>query len=302
MNSLLDRFAAPLDVDALLTACSPRWGRRRGVIESIEARTATAASIRIRPGRGWAGHRAGQHVTIGIDVDGVRHQRCYSITSAPDSPDGCIEITVQAVEDGTVSPHLVHEASPGDVIVLGEAAGDFTLPPTRRPILLVTAGSGITPAIGMLRTLAARGGTAPDVVVLHHAPTADRVIFGDLLAELAERHPWLRAEVSLTREGGGHLDAVRLDERCPDWRDREAYVCGPLALLDFATDHWSDADLIDRLHVERFTPLTLGAAFAGDETTGASTVTFASSGSATTSPGSTTTLLAVAEDHGLVPP
>src|SRR4051794_32524106 len=103
MNSLLDRLAAPLDLDAVLAACSPRWGRRRGVIESIVPRTTTAASIRIRPGRDWDGHEAGQHVTIGVDVDGVRHQRCYSLTSAPDAADDCIEITVQAVADGTVS-------------------------------------------------------------------------------------------------------------------------------------------------------------------------------------------------------
>jgi ferredoxin-NADP reductase len=294
MNSLLDRFAAPLDLDAMLAAWSPRWARGRGLVESIVPRTATSASIRIRPGRGWRGHQAGQHVTVGVDVDGVRHARCYSLTSTPADRD--VEITVQAVDGGTVSRHLVHAVRPGDVVALGRATGDFTLPATRRPLLFLTGGSGITPAMGMVRTLALRAGAAPDVVVLHHAPTADRVIFGDELADLAHHHPWLRLDLSLTQAGGRRLDADRLEARCPDWRDRKAYACGPAALLDFATGHWADAGVLDRLHVERFTPLVpVGAPGDGG------TVTFAASGSATPAT-SSTTLLAAAEDHGLLPP
>src|SRR5215212_6774066 len=126
----------------------------RGRIEAILPETRDAATIVIRPGRGWRGHRPGQYVRIGIDVDGVRQWRAYSVTSELDRGDGCISITVKAIPDGTVSNHLVHRARPGTVVQLDQAAGEFCLPPELpAKALFVTAGSGITPVMGLLRNL-----------------------------------------------------------------------------------------------------------------------------------------------------
>ena len=79
----------------------------RGRIVEVQPETADAATIVIRPGADWAGHVPGQYVRIGIDVDGVRHWRAYSLTHGPRA-DGRISITVKAVPDGKVSNHLVH--------------------------------------------------------------------------------------------------------------------------------------------------------------------------------------------------
>ena len=311
MNGLLDRLTSPLDLDAYLAAVNPRWGTRlRGVVEAVTPQTSSAASIVIRPGRGWRGHRAGQFVTVGVDVNGVRHQRCYSLTSVPNRPDGRIEITVQAVDGGTVSRHLVERARPGDIVQLDQADGDFTLaaPADRRTpgLLFVTGGSGITPVMGMLRTIAA-GLDQADAVLIHHATSADNVIFATELSELAETAPWLRTEIVVTRAADGstrpgtHLDARRLDEVCPDWRDRQAYVCGPEPLLDFATGHWSTAGLVDHLHLERFTPI----AFDAMPTQRSGSVRFARSridASPDTSPDGSNTLLDLAESAGIAAP
>ena len=124
----------------------------RGRIESVHPETADAATIVIRPGADWAGHVPGQYLRIGIDVDGVRQWRAYSLTHGP-RRDGRISITVKAVPDGLVSNHLVHEARPGTLVHLEQAAGEFVLPPGPGRFLFVTAGSGITPVIGMLRNL-----------------------------------------------------------------------------------------------------------------------------------------------------
>ena len=124
----------------------------RGRIESVHPETADAATIVIRPGADWAGHVPGQYLRIGIDVDGVRQWRAYSLTHGP-RRDGRISITVKAVPDGLVSNHLVHEARPGTLVHLEQAAGEFVLPPEGGKFLMVTAGSGITPVIGMLRNL-----------------------------------------------------------------------------------------------------------------------------------------------------
>ncbi len=124
----------------------------RGRIESVQPETADAATIVIRPGADWAGHVPGQYLRIGIDIDGVRQWRAYSLTHGP-RRDGRISITVKAVPDGLVSNHLVHEARPGTIVHLEQAAGEFVLPPEGGKFLMVTAGSGITPVIGMLRNL-----------------------------------------------------------------------------------------------------------------------------------------------------
>src|SRR6201997_5266384 len=103
----------------------------RGRIEAIEAETASetaqAATVRIRVGRVWCGHRAGQYVRLGIDIDGVRQWRTYSITSSPRQTSH-IAITVKAVADGLVSNYLVHQATAGTLVHLDQATGDFTLP------------------------------------------------------------------------------------------------------------------------------------------------------------------------------
>ena len=159
----------------------------RGRIEEVRPETRDAASIVIRPGRDWLPHTPGQYVRIGIDVEGVRQWRAYSITSVLGRADGCFSITVKAIPDGKVSNHLVHRTRPGTVVQLDQATGDFVLPALRPDkALFVTAGSGITPVMGMLRNWARDVvHEQEDVVLVHSAPTADDVIFGAELRELA---------------------------------------------------------------------------------------------------------------------
>ena len=95
----------------------------RGRIVAVRPETADAATLVIRPGRGWRGHAPGQYIRIGVDVDGVRQWRAYSVTSPPDAPDGRITITVKAIPDGKVSNHLVRRARPGTLVQLDQAHG-----------------------------------------------------------------------------------------------------------------------------------------------------------------------------------
>ena len=103
----------------------------RGRIESVHPETADAATLVIRPGADWAGHVPGQYVRVGIDVDGVRHWRAYSLTHGPRA-DGRISITVKAVPDGKVSNHIVRDSRPGTLVHLEQAAGEFVLPTAPR--------------------------------------------------------------------------------------------------------------------------------------------------------------------------
>lgn len=118
---------------------------------------------------------------------------------------------------------------------------------------MVTAGSGITPVAGMLRTLARRRlpGPAPDVVLLHSAPGPDEFLFRAELTGLAARLPWLSIHTRYTRTAG-RLAPEHMGVLCPDRYDRETWACGPDGLLDALERHWAAAGAGERLRVERF--------------------------------------------------
>lgn len=282
LRGLLDAAVTPLTVDDVLDHFAPLRPAAtglRGRIVSVEPETADAATIVIKPGRDWAGHIPGQYVRVGVDVDGVRLWRTYSLTHGP-RPDGHLSITVKAIPDGRVSQHLVRSARAGQMLQLAQAEGDFVLPQPRPghriPLLLLTAGSGITPVIGMLRNLFSRSdaaamGEAYDIVLVHSAMSRDEVIFGAELRahaaagrlRLVERHT----------DTDGLLTTDDLLAEVPDLDERLAYACGPAGLLDTLEAFYAERRLT--LHTERFRPTVI----AGDAEGG--TVTF--SGSSTSS-------------------
>lgn len=221
-GTLVRSLATPLAPDDYLGLIDPLLSARHpaGRVVAVRPECAGAATLEIRPGRGWAGHRAGQYLPVGLEIDGVRHWRTYSITSPPSrtgAPGGrTLTITVKEDPGGRVSPHLVHRTLPDTVLRLGPAQGEFTLPEDSLPpqMLMLTAGSGITPVAGMLRTLAHRRfpGPAPDVVLLHSAPGPDEFLFRAELAGLAARLPWLSVHARYTRTAGrlvpGHMSVL----------------------------------------------------------------------------------------------
>lgn len=196
------------------------------------------------------GHVPGQYVRIGVDVDGVRQWRAYSLTSPADRADGCISITVKVIPDGRVSTHLVRRARIGTIVQLDQATGDFHLPDaTPERILFVTAGSGITPVMGMLRSSIH---DLDDVVLVHSAPTAADVIFGTELRALA-RQGRIRL-IERHTDGEGMLTMPQLARLVPDLAARQTWGCGPTGMLDAMTGHWQAAGIGAQLHTERFRP------------------------------------------------
>jgi ferredoxin-NADP reductase len=248
-------FSTPLLPDDYLELINPLWSTRelRGRIERIDEETADAVTLVIKPGWAWPGHRPGQYVRVGMAVDGIHHWRAYSITSDPGRPDGCITITPKLLATGKVSPYLVRRARRGVIIRLGGVEGTFTLP-DRLPakLLFISAGSGITPIISMLRSID-RGAGFTDVVHLHSARSADDVIFGAELRELDRRNPAFRLHEQLTSQSG-RMSPGELDGLCPDWRERETFLSGPAAMIGALTEHWERFADRDRLHVEHFQP------------------------------------------------
>jgi stearoyl-CoA 9-desaturase NADPH oxidoreductase len=285
---------SPLLPDDYLELINPLWSTRelRGRIERIEKETDDAVTIWIKPGYEWPGHEPGQYLRVGVIVDGVHHWRAYSITSDPGHPEGWISITPKLVEEGTVTPTLVRKIKPGTVVRLGGVEGDFTLPDdVPEKLLFVSAGSGITPIMSMLRHLS-RCDEVKDVVILHSARTESEVIFGDQLRKLDDKHDDLKVHIQKTKEDG-RISPSDLDELCPDWKDRIAFVSGPSEMLDAMIEHYEEHCDPIRLHLERFQPKLGG----GEEGEGG-TICFSESGCETECKGDTPILVA-GEEAGL---
>ena len=271
----------------------------RGRVESVHPETSDAATLVIRPGADWSGHVPGQYVRIGVDVDGVRCWRAYSLTHGP-RRDGRISITVKAVPDGHVSPYLVRHTRPGTLLHLEQATGEFVLPVTGpRKLLFVTAGSGITPVIGMLRNLypSTDSGVlhlprsaAYDIVVLHVAPSEPESIFLDDLRRL-EAAGVIRL-VARYDDEHGVLDLDDLDSIVPDLDERTTFACGPGGLLDAITDHHDGRGL--PLFTEQFRVSTVVAGEGGS-------VTFEKSGTTVECDGARP-ILEQAEEAGVLMP
>ena len=288
---LTTRLTTPLLPEDYLALLNPLWSERDvcGRIEAVMPETADAATLVIRPGRAWTvgDVRPGQWIRLGVEVNGVRHWRTFSLSRVP-GPDGTFAITVKANPDGLVSRHLVHRVRPGAIVRLGRPEGGFVLPDHPVRPLFLTAGSGITPVMAMLRVL-----ELPDVVVIHSARTQESVIFGDELRALAARRPGF-ALIERHTAAAGRLRLAELDALCPDWTRRPTWACGPQGLLAAAQAHWAAAGAAE-LHVERFqTPALVTGGEGG-------TARFSQSGRTAEASGDTP-LLEVGEEAGALMP
>jgi len=301
VRRLVARMTTPLLPDDYLRMVNPLWSARelRGKVVEVIPETGDAATLRIKPGWGWnIKYQPGQYVGIGVHIDGKWHWRSYSVSSAPDGSgrsarDRQLTITVKAMPEGFLSEHLVRGLDAGTIVRLALPQGEFVLPdPPPSKILFWTGGSGITPVMSMLRTLHRRD-TMPDVVHIHSSPTIDSAIFREERLALAERHHGLHM-IENFDDRHGILDVGRLTKVCPDWKAREAWVCGPAPMLAAAETHWTTARLGKRLHLERFSAVLSRAAEGGR-------ITFATSGKEAEADGATT-LLEAGEAAGIQTP
>ncbi|MBC9732587.1 ferredoxin reductase [Nocardioides marmotae] len=299
LRRVAESAVTPLELDDVLDVFHPlRAGAElRGRIVQVLPETPESATIVLKPGRDWAGHVPGQYVRVGVDVEGVRLWRTYSLTHGP-RPDGCISITVKAIPGGVVSNHLVHRARKGQMLQLAQAEGEFVLPqPLPAKLLLVTGGSGITPVIGMLRNLHSKA-TAPatDIVLVHVNASEGSAIFRAELRALAAAER-IRL-VERFDDQHGLLDVAVLADLVPDLDERLTYACGPAGLLDALEEHHTARGL--ELTTERFRPVLVEA---GDgEGGGTVTLTGAAGSGATLEVDGATPILDAAEQAGVLMP
>ena len=197
-------LTTPLLPDDYIELLNPLWSTRelRGRVIKTIPETSDATTVVIEPSAPWPGHLPGQYLRIGAEIDGVRHWRAYSITSDPNHPRNLVSITVKCVDEGKLSPYFSRKIGQDSMVYLGEVEGTFGLPdPLPEKLLFVSAGSGITPVMSMIRELD-RQGTLNDVIHVHSVHNEEDFIFGDMLRGIADRNPGYDLRVHLSSDAG----------------------------------------------------------------------------------------------------
>jgi len=252
-------LTSPHTIDHYLELVHPMLaaGNVRARVVEVRRETGDASTVVMRPNGAWRGFRPGQHVQFGVEVDGTRRIRVFSVSSAEVRKDRTFSVSVKAHPDGYVSQFLHRELTPGTIVYLSQAEGDFVLPREVPPsLLLASGGSGVTPVMSMLRTLRRQGHTG-DVTFLHYARSRDDEMFTDELDEIAATTD-LRVVRVYTREpepgaelaGRFHVD--HLKHLGIDPVDTLTYVCGPAGLIASVRDTFTELGAAEQLRMEYF--------------------------------------------------
>ena len=296
-SRVVEALASPHGVDRYLEIVNPMWAAREVRARIIDIRREVdvpghppVATITLQPTSTWAGHRAGQHVQLGVDVPGAKRlTRVFTISSSDSKPGERFTITMRANPAGQVSTFLAEQASVGTIVHLSQAQGEFVLP-DRMPehVVFITGGSGITPAMSMLRSLQKRTHRGR-ITVIHYAQSPQHQIFADELADVATTGYGVDLHLLHPELGDPALTPMFLEKLVPDYRDVATWACGPAPLIDAVNTAYDGSDA---LRVEYFQPPKVSGKAGGE-------VTFAHSGASTANSGEP--LLVQAESAGLTP-
>ena len=205
------------------------WTWERPLARVVERREAAlgAVTLVLQPNRHWQGFIPGQHLNLGVEIEGRRVTRSYSLCDVPRA-DGRFAVTVQQVDGGLMSTHLCTRTRVGDVLDIGPAFGDLVLPSTLQGrYLLLAAGSGITPLMSLVRELAARQMPVP-VTLMYWVKTSAHACFVPELQALTQRFPNFQFQLIATQQGGRRIDVELLAPRLAGVAaETHALACGP---------------------------------------------------------------------------
>lgn len=285
----------------------------KALVEQVIDEAADVKTFVLRPNQHWPGMKPGQHVEVLLNVGDQVHHRCYSPSLRPN---GRLAITVKRKEGGVVSPWLHSAVRAGQVLTLGKPRGHFTLgdPLLHRKVLMLAAGSGITPIASMVtQCLSMPKGQRPDLNVMTQFRLPGDVIFrADMLDWAAKGVP---VTLALSRSQGApaadglptvdRLDSAQILRDCPDVAQRHVYLCGPDGFMQKMLQALRDLGVPARhIHTERFemgTAVPLQGAEAAEADLDGAEVVFEHINAAITLKASDQgkTLLQLANEHGL---
>ena len=236
---------------------------RVGKVVAVRDETTSARTIALKV-LDWPGHVAGQHVDVRLTApDGYSAVRSYSIASAPNS-ESCVEITVERLPDGEVSPYLTQELAVGDQLELRGPIGGWFVWRTQQSehVQLIAGGSGIVPLMAMIRSRASAGSTAP-FRLLYSVREPEAVLYRDELQAVSDRDHSLNLTYAYTRatpkcwpRPPGRIDTALIENKTwPSNLGPTCYVCGPTPFVETAAGLLSaSGHAFERIRTERFGP------------------------------------------------
>ena len=244
--------------DFIANEFEPLLAKKRIAAEILDIidETSDVRTFVLRPSVNWTAHLPGQYVSVEVDINGVRHHRHYSLSCSPSEFEehGTISITVKRVSGGRVSNYLHDHLTVGQLLHISQPAGDFVMdlvasdgaasrddsvPVTDAECavgssLFIAAGSGITPIMSMIESLAAAPELAPGnpLTLIYVVRSSSDVIFAKRLTEIAARMSNFSLVIHETSLSG-RLTKEQLAQQCADLETRQIYVCGPYAFMEF---------------------------------------------------------------------
>ena len=264
-SRLINALAAPNGMGRYLEALNPMWSldqnRIPAIITAIHRETDDAVTLELSPNGDWPGFRPGQFCQLYIEINGRLHSRSYSLNSRG----GRVSLTVKAQADGLVSRHINSALKLGDIVRLSPPMGDFVLPEQLPDaILMVAAGSGITPIIAMIEAALKRGYKGGITLLYYNRSEAD-TLFNARLQKLASSHrnfSVLAVYSNGQSELRGHFEQQHLltalgfqntlNSHTGALSLPTCFVCGPETLIQSVSEEYKQLGYSDKFHAERF--------------------------------------------------
>ena len=255
------------NLDFILGEIDPgfRFRQHTAEVRDIIQETPTTRTFVLKPSIFWKGFVPGQYIPVQLEIDGIWVQRFYSISSSLQTfrHQGLISITVKRQNAGRLSPQLHQQWHRGSVVRIGTATGQFVLasdsasansatvstntsaPSPQRALrlntaptsklLMIAAGSGITPILSMLESLAeayeSEPGGMPSVVMIYHVRNAQEIVAAARLEALTTTIPGFTLRIHQS-DREGRVTPEQLQRDCPDLAERQLYLCGPEGFMD----------------------------------------------------------------------
>jgi ferredoxin-NADP reductase len=300
-------LTSPNTIDDYLEQIHPMLAAAnvRARVVAVHRETGQASTVVMRPNGAWKGFVPGQHVQFGVEVEGKRRIRVFSVSSSRAAgrvkgEGRTFSVSVKAHPDGYVSQFLHQELQPGTIVYLSQAEGEFVLPrEVPENLLLVSGGSGVTPVMSMLRTLRDTGHRG-QVTFLHYARSRDDEMFTGELDEIAATTDFRVVRVYTRQpapgaELAGRFQIDHLKHLGVDASDTLTYVCGPAGLIATVRDTYDGLGAADQLRLEYFKVPTV------DLDAADATGTLSFEDTAIAAPNTGATILEQAELAGLKP-
>ena len=239
-------------VDFMLAKVNPLWTLRRSMakIENIEPIADDMIKLTLSTNSKFSRqYQPGQFVMVTVRIDGVQHQRAYSLVSYPTES----HIVLGIKKQGRVSNYLANDARVGEVLEITSAMGEFTLKDHDHPVLLISAGSGITPMIPLARQALERS-KLPVTLIYYSRDPAFRAELDALAANYSHFNLHIIVD---SADKPAFFDEDTLDQLCVDAKYRETYVCAAPGLMKATRQIWAKRGWSDKLTQESFLPVTV---------------------------------------------